>query len=481
MSIPWHLRKLAGLSAASGVLLGGGLATAVTSWLWEGRERAALADPVSGRPYPCAVAVDSVLRAVGHTPVVRLKSLSELTGCEVFAKLEGMNPTGSMADRTAAVVLDHVVRAELHPSSTTSLVAATESKDLAQSLGAMAVACGRPLNVVMPRHMFQPHEVGDRSVLGALEAFGVTLERVQASAPLSDKALLSDPGARVDYHAQVMNDCLRHAEQSAATRARDAPGRLFLRVRRLEWAKAEGASMVADEARRQLRALGVRRLFAVAVPGSGALGAAVTGRRLAGATAGGLGDGAGALASAFSLALRSDGATAASSPSMDVCLARPVLGKGRRLSAADAAAVGAAEAEIDALLGAAPGCAAAPQPGEHDVEVTPGEVVRMASYLAMHEGIFVGPAGALAACAVFRAAKLARARRDAEHIEAELHPGSMMWELEPTLTTERPAVLVVLPDAGHRHIVNGIHDASWCKKALGIDLDAMRRRGMHFP
>ena len=30
-------------------------------------------------------------------------------------------------------------------------------------------------------------------------------------------------------------------------------------------------------------------------------------------------------------------------------------------------------------------------------------------------------------------------------------------------------------------MTNGIHDASWCKKALGIDLDAMRRRGMHFP
>ena len=38
---------------------------------------------------------------VGHTPLVRLRRLSELTGCEILGKAEFMNPGGSVKDRPA--------------------------------------------------------------------------------------------------------------------------------------------------------------------------------------------------------------------------------------------------------------------------------------------------------------------------------------------------------------------------------------------
>jgi cysteine synthase A len=38
---------------------------------------------------------------VGNTPLVRLRRLSELTGCEILAKAEFMNPGGSVKDRAA--------------------------------------------------------------------------------------------------------------------------------------------------------------------------------------------------------------------------------------------------------------------------------------------------------------------------------------------------------------------------------------------
>lgn len=38
---------------------------------------------------------------VGHTPLIRLHKLSELTGCEILAKAEFMNPGGSVKDRAA--------------------------------------------------------------------------------------------------------------------------------------------------------------------------------------------------------------------------------------------------------------------------------------------------------------------------------------------------------------------------------------------
>ena len=35
----------------------------------------------------------------GNTPLIKAGYLSELTGCQVYLKYEGMNPTGSFKDR----------------------------------------------------------------------------------------------------------------------------------------------------------------------------------------------------------------------------------------------------------------------------------------------------------------------------------------------------------------------------------------------
>ncbi|MFN7901108.1 MAG: pyridoxal-phosphate dependent enzyme, partial [Synechococcaceae cyanobacterium] len=43
--------------------------------------------------------------AVGHTPLIRLRHLSELTGCEILGKAEFMNPGGSVKDRAALGIL----------------------------------------------------------------------------------------------------------------------------------------------------------------------------------------------------------------------------------------------------------------------------------------------------------------------------------------------------------------------------------------
>lgn len=42
---------------------------------------------------------------VGHTPLIRLKRLSELTGCEILGKAEFMNPGGSVKDRAALGII----------------------------------------------------------------------------------------------------------------------------------------------------------------------------------------------------------------------------------------------------------------------------------------------------------------------------------------------------------------------------------------
>lgn len=42
---------------------------------------------------------------VGHTPLIRLRRLSDLTGCEILAKAEFMNPGGSVKDRAALGII----------------------------------------------------------------------------------------------------------------------------------------------------------------------------------------------------------------------------------------------------------------------------------------------------------------------------------------------------------------------------------------
>jgi cysteine synthase A len=54
--------------------------------------------------------------AVGHTPLIRLRKASELTGCEILGKAEFLNPGGSVKDRAAlAIVEDAVARGQLRP------------------------------------------------------------------------------------------------------------------------------------------------------------------------------------------------------------------------------------------------------------------------------------------------------------------------------------------------------------------------------
>jgi len=57
--------------------------------------------------------------AVGNTPLIRLNTISDQTGCEVLGKAEFMNPGGSVKDRAAHyVVLDAEERGLLRPGGT---------------------------------------------------------------------------------------------------------------------------------------------------------------------------------------------------------------------------------------------------------------------------------------------------------------------------------------------------------------------------
>jgi cysteine synthase A len=62
---------------------------------------------------------DGFVDAVGNTPLIRLNSFSEETGCEILGKAEFLNPGGSVKDRAALYIIQEAEKAGiLQPGGT---------------------------------------------------------------------------------------------------------------------------------------------------------------------------------------------------------------------------------------------------------------------------------------------------------------------------------------------------------------------------
>jgi len=53
---------------------------------------------------------DGFVSAIGRTPLIRLKSFSKETGCEILGKAEFLNPGGSVKDRAALYIIEDAER-----------------------------------------------------------------------------------------------------------------------------------------------------------------------------------------------------------------------------------------------------------------------------------------------------------------------------------------------------------------------------------
>ncbi|HEY9686092.1 MAG TPA: cysteine synthase A [Coleofasciculaceae cyanobacterium] len=95
---------------------------------------------------------DSILDTIGHTPIVRLKRLfAEFPEVSVLAKVEFMNPNGSMKDRIALNMIETAEReGRIKPGDT--LVEPT-SGNTGLGLAMVAAAKGYKLIITMPMKM----------------------------------------------------------------------------------------------------------------------------------------------------------------------------------------------------------------------------------------------------------------------------------------------------------------------------------------
>jgi [CysO sulfur-carrier protein]-thiocarboxylate-dependent cysteine synthase len=99
---------------------------------------------------PSLVKAESLLDLVGNTPLVELKRLSPKPSVQIYAKLEGENPTGSIKDRVAKSMIDAAEAAgELEPGR--ELLEPT-SGNTGISLALSAKLKGYKLTCVMPEN-----------------------------------------------------------------------------------------------------------------------------------------------------------------------------------------------------------------------------------------------------------------------------------------------------------------------------------------
>jgi cystathionine beta-synthase len=90
---------------------------------------------------------ENVLDAIGNTPLVRLNRITADIPCEIYAKLEFMNPSGSIKDRVARHMIMKAERdGRLKPGDT---IIENSSGNMAMSLATVAIQRGYRLKTVV--------------------------------------------------------------------------------------------------------------------------------------------------------------------------------------------------------------------------------------------------------------------------------------------------------------------------------------------
>lgn len=141
----------------------------------------------------------SIKDLVGNTPLVALKTLNNNPKVQVFAKMEGHNPGGSVKDRAALNMIQSALqRGDI--SAQTTLIEAT-SGNTGIALAMIAGTFGIPIELVMPSN-------STKERTQTMEAFGakvILLESIEACRDYAEEKSREDGYFMLDQFANVDN------------------------------------------------------------------------------------------------------------------------------------------------------------------------------------------------------------------------------------------------------------------------------------
>ena len=124
--------------------------------------------------------IQTLADCIGNTPLVRLQRVAAHTQSEVWAKLEGDNPAGSVKDRPAFHMINEAQRrGEIRPGDT--LIEAT-SGNTGIALAMAAAMLGYRMILLMPKNSTQERK-------DAMAAYGATLLETESIEAARDQAL----------------------------------------------------------------------------------------------------------------------------------------------------------------------------------------------------------------------------------------------------------------------------------------------------
>ncbi|GMH05806.1 hypothetical protein Nepgr_007646 [Nepenthes gracilis] len=122
------------------------------------------------KPFSRRKSRKGLIDAIGNTPLIRINSLSDATGCEILGKAEFLNPGGSVKDRVAVRIFEEAFASgKLAPGG---VITEGSAGSTAISLATVSPAFGCRCHVVIPDDVAL-----EKSQI--LEALGATVERVR--------------------------------------------------------------------------------------------------------------------------------------------------------------------------------------------------------------------------------------------------------------------------------------------------------------
>jgi len=164
-------------------------------------------------------AYESIVDAIGHTPLVGIQSLSPNPDVRLFAKLEGANPTGSVKDRIADALIDDLeARGLLGPGK---ILLESTSGNTGIALAMVARRRGYPVTLVMAdnvsperRQLVELYGVTIVDSPGELGSNGAIAKARELAASDSRYALADQYGNEVNSKAheastgpEILADC----------------------------------------------------------------------------------------------------------------------------------------------------------------------------------------------------------------------------------------------------------------------------------
>ena len=137
-----------------------------------------------------------LLSTIGHTPMVELPRLAPHAGVRLFAKLEGMNPTGSVKDRVArAMLLEARASGALQPGQ---MILEPSSGNTGISLAMIGARLGHPVRIVMPDNT-TPERSQLLAMFGAEIVHTPGAEGSNGAVRLAERLAAADPTLFMPY------------------------------------------------------------------------------------------------------------------------------------------------------------------------------------------------------------------------------------------------------------------------------------------